>query len=142
MMCSAICCLTRHMMDGGASRQTAAGGSVVPVLRDTSGYTLAVIFNPLSPPSSSPSSSLASFLFPPTAEQVEGRKKGWGWGGGWVSAANRSLGSCVLLIFYVVCLRFFLRGLVLLCWNLNSSLTRVCSEPREPPWSASCTRSC
>lgn len=83
MMCSAICCLTRHMMDGGASRQTAAGGSVVPVpvLRDTSGYTLVVIFNPLSPhslPSSSSSSSLASFLFPPTAEQVEGRKEGRG----------------------------------------------------------------
>lgn len=66
-------------MEGRPDRQR-PGGSVVPVLRDTGGYTLAVIVNPLSPrplPSSS-SSSLASFLFASTAEQVEGGKEGGG----------------------------------------------------------------
>lgn len=101
-MCSAICCLTRHLMDGGVSRQTAAGGSVVPVLRDTSSYTLAVIFNLLSP-----LLLLLFSLFSFSSSSRAGRRRGVGgvgvgWGGV-QSAANRSLGSCLLLIFWERC---------------------------------------
>lgn len=76
-MCSAICCLTPHMMDGGASRQTerqtdSPAGSVVPVLRNPSGYTQALALS--TPPLSPLPPHLAAFLCPPAAEQVGDRK--------------------------------------------------------------------
>lgn len=100
-------------MEGRPDRQR-PGGSVAPVLRDTSGYTLAVIFNLLSP-----LLLLLFSLFSFSSTSRAGRRRGARGGG--QSAANRSLGSCLLLIFWER------RRLVVLFRRF------FCAEIRSPP---------